>query len=230
MLSGMTTVAYDPAWCQTPEWKPGQRQNIPAIRFTVLRKVRGKTVGDIANVEVLRTGQWAGKRFGNADLDELAANFPRVGFRPPVKLGHTDKPDDPAYGWVSSLKRVKDRLLAGFQSVPEELIAMIKAKRYNSVSVEVFDNLERNGERFRLALKAVAILGAAIPAVSGLKPLSESLGFAAGQPYRIVTEPAGVAIARLAEAHAEQSGLDYGAALSHVCKQYPQLAREYTGV
>jgi len=153
-------------------------------------------MGDIANVEIMRTGTWNGKRFGNADLDELGANFSRVGFRPPVKLGHTDKPGDPAYGWVSSLRRVKDRLLAGFVSVPEDLITMIKAKRYNSVSVELFENLVRNGETFRLALKAVAVLGAAIPAVSGLKPLSESLGaFASGQPYFILREPAGVAIA-----------------------------------
>jgi len=206
-------------------------ERVPPMRFTVLRVENGgKRVGDIANVEIMRTGTWNGKRFGNADLDELAANFTRVGFRPPVKLGHTDKAGDPAYGWVSSLKRVRDRLLAGFVSVPEELITMIKAKRYNSVSVELFESLVRDGVTYRLALKAVAILGAAIPAVSGLKPLSESLGFVAGQPCLILTEPAGVAIARLAEAHAEQSGMDYGAALSHVCRRHPELAREYVGV
>ena len=160
-------------------------ERVPPMRFTVLRRKNGgKRVGDIANVEIMRTGTWNGKRFGNADLDELAANFTRVGFRPPVKLGHTDKPGDPAYGWVSSLRRVRDRLLAGFVSVPEELLTLIRAKRYNSVSIELFENLLRNGETFRLAFKAVAVLGAQIPAVSGLKPLSESLGaFASGQPH-----------------------------------------------
>lgn len=207
------------------------RDRIPKMRFTRLRKAGDKVVGDIANVEILRTGVWNGKRFTNADLDELAANFTRVGFHPPVKLGHSDKPDDPAYGWVSSLRRVRDRLLAGFVSVPEELMRQIKEKRYNSVSVEIFDNLVRNGVTYKLVLKAVAVLGAAIPAVSGLKPLSECFsGFAGNEPYIIVTEPAGWAIARLAEAHSKQSGMDLMAATRHVCKERPELAKDYTGV
>lgn len=185
-------------------------------------------MGDIANVEIMRVGTWNGKHFRNAHLDEIIANFPRVGFQPPVKLGHSDKPGEPAYGWVSSLKRVGDRLLAGFTSVPEELIAMIRAKRYNSVSVELFDDLVRNGITYKLVLKAVAVLGAAIPAVSGLKPLSES--FALGQPYFILREPAGHAVARLALVHAKETGLDYWAAVAHVCRHHPELAREYVGV
>lgn len=142
-------------------------------------------MGDVLNVEVFRVGQWNGERFGTSDLDSMVSAFGRVGYTPPVKLGHDDSPGAMAFGWVSNLRRVGDKLLANLVDVPDSLIAMIRAKRYDSVSVEIFNDLVRDGVKFVRALKAIAILGAQIPGVSGLRPISESLGFGIEAPYTI---------------------------------------------
>lgn len=129
--------------------------------------------GSLNDVEIFRTGKWKGDIFTTKDLDDIVEAFARVGFRPPIKLGHAEKSGDPAFGWVASIKRLGDRLVADFVDLPKEVFQAIKQKRFNAVSSEIFFNLERGGQKFRRALKAVALLGAEIPAVAGLKPLSE---------------------------------------------------------
>ncbi len=52
---------------------------------------------------------------------------------------------------------------------------LIAARAYAAVSCEIFWDLKRNGRTFPRALKAVALLGAGVPAVSGLKPLYQCL-------------------------------------------------------
>ena len=73
--------------------------------------------------------------------------------------------------------------------LPDKLAAGIKDHRFDSVSPEIFFNLTRNGEKFRRALKAVALLGAEIPAVAGLKPLRESDLFNDGSEFHVYTMP-----------------------------------------
>lgn len=129
---------------------------------------------NIDGVEIFRTGTWNGDKYTAGDLDDMVAAFAGVGFKPPVKLGHKDSSGDPAYGWVESVRRSGDILIASFTDLPKSIFEAIKNKRFNAVSSEVFFNLKRNGVKFRRALKAVALLGAEIPAVSGLKPLHDS--------------------------------------------------------
>lgn len=127
------------------------------------------------NVEIFRTGTWNGDKFNTTDLDDMVNNFNAVGFKPPVKLGHDEKSGDPAFGWVAALRRVGDRLVADFIDLPDKIFQAIKDKQFDAVSSEIFFNLKRDGKLFKRALKAVALLGANIPAVSNLRPLSESL-------------------------------------------------------
>lgn len=129
---------------------------------------------NLDDVEIFRTGTWNGDKYDARDLDDIVNAFDQVGFKPPVKLGHKEDSGDPAYGWVSSLRRVGDKLLASFVDLPKPIYEAIKNKRFNAVSSEIFFNLTRGNKKFRRVLKAVALLGAEIPAVSGLKPLHDS--------------------------------------------------------
>lgn len=145
----------------------------------------------INGVEIFRVGKWNGKEYTAKDLDEMVKNYGEVGYVPPVTLGHTDNPDAPAYGWVRNLRRDGDVLLADFSDVPDDLVDMIKDKRYDAVSSEIYFDLPRDDKKFRRALRCVAILGAHPPGVSDLKPLSDAVAgfaaFAVSTPYERVT-------------------------------------------
>lgn len=141
--------------------------------------------GVIKGVEIFRTGTWNGDRYTLRDLQDMVDAFGRTGFRVPVKLGHVENSGDPAFGWVTDLRIEGDRLIADFEDVPNDVIQMIRDKRFGSVSAEIFWNLERNGEKFRRALKAVALLGAETPGVGDLRPLFEAQ-FAGDKYSRIV--------------------------------------------
>lgn len=129
--------------------------------------------GEVKGVEIFRSGTWNGDKYSNKDLDDIVAATTKVGFKPPVKLGHSSKPGEPAYGWVKGVRREGDKLIADLINVPDKIMEAIKNRRFDSVSSEIFWNLKRNGETFRRALKAVALLGSDIPGVSNLKPLRE---------------------------------------------------------
>lgn len=128
----------------------------------------------IKNVELFATGKWNGDEYNVSDLDEMVTAFNDVGFKPPIKPGHTDAPGTPAYGWVANLKRVGDKLVGDLIDLPKKVYEAIKDRLYDTVSAEIYWDLERNNRTFKRVLKAVALLGAEIPAVD-LKPLSESL-------------------------------------------------------
>lgn len=100
------------------------------------------------------------------DLAALAA-----GYQPgaaPIVVGHP-KTDDPAYGWIKSL-RVDERgvLLAKPMDVDPAFAAMVNARRFKNVSVKISPDKAR--------LIHVGFLGAAPPAVAGLKPAAFSAG------------------------------------------------------
>jgi hypothetical protein len=146
-------------------------------------KELGQTLSD---VEIFRVGTWNGDKYTGKDLDDIVASFDKIGYRPPVKLGHKEDSGDPAYGWVASLKRVGDRLVATFEDIPDKLFQSIKDRQFDTVSSEIFWNIKRNGSTFRRALKAVAILGAEIPAVADLKPLRDSVEAFTGDEMSMV--------------------------------------------
>jgi hypothetical protein len=126
---------------------------------------------DIANVEIFRVGRWNSDDYSVQDLDDMVRNFPLVGFQVPLKIGHAEKSGGRAYGWVRNLRRVGDKLIADFTDIGSDLFRVIKQRGYDQVSSEIFWNLERNGRKFRRVLRAVALLGAEVPGVSGLAPL-----------------------------------------------------------
>src|SRR3990167_788154 len=144
----------------------------------------------LTDIEIFAAGTWNGDKYSVADLDHMVAAFDGVGYRPPVKLGHTDDPGAPAFGWVEKIWRVGNKLLANFMDLPTAVFIAIKNRRYDSVSSEIFWNLKRDAAVFPRALKAVALLGAGIPGVAGLKPLREAFNGAVGDihVYKLTPE------------------------------------------
>lgn len=93
------------------------------------------------------------------DLDAAVASFDPADRRVPLVLGHP-KLDDPAFGWLTEVKRDGDVLLARFGDVPEPVREAVDQGRYRNVSAKF-----ARGWR----LWHVGLLGAAQPAIPGLK-------------------------------------------------------------
>lgn len=148
---------------------------------------------NLKSVEIFSVGKWRGNRMVEVTslmLDQIVNNFKDVnsvpGYGVPVKLGHNDKIGEPAYGWMSDLVRVGDTLVADFADVPAEIVDAISKRRYNSVSIELWPQVQYAGKVFENVLGGVALLGAEWPAVKGLKPLSASLFAAEWTDEKIV--------------------------------------------
>ena len=144
----------------------------------------GTPQGRRIEVEIFSTGDWNGETFTRADLEEIAGNFERLKahLKPPLKFGHDENQTllgqsdgDPALGWVEGLRVFGDKLLATFAGVPEIVFHAIRAGRYRRVSAEIYFNVRRAGKRLGKALKAVALLGADLPAVTNLEDLTAFL-------------------------------------------------------
>lgn len=136
------------------------------------------------DAEIFSVGEWNGETFTREDLEEIAANFERLRgvLQPPLKFGHDDsqtllgqQDGDPALGWVQGLRVVGDRLVATFAGMPSVVLEAIRNGRYRRVSAELYFNVRRGGEALGKALKAVALLGADLPAVTNLRDLTAFL-------------------------------------------------------
>ena len=134
-----------------------------------------KDLYNMKNIDIFRAGKWNGDEYSIEDLDHMVSAFNKVGFQVPVKLGHGPQPDGRAFGWVASLRRQGDKLIANLRDIPKRVYDIIKERGLDTVSSEIFWNLKRNGTTFPRVLKAVALLGAETPGVSGLTPLRNSV-------------------------------------------------------
>jgi cation transport regulator len=130
------------------------------------------------DAEIFSVGVWNNDKYSERDLDDIVAHFSelRDSIKPPIKLGHTWKQGQPALGWVKDVKRVGKKLIATLSDVPKLVYDSIKAGRYKRVSSEIYWNFKsKAGKTYNYVLKAVALLGADIPAVDNLKDLEAYL-------------------------------------------------------
>jgi len=135
-----------------------------------------KSVYEIPNVEIFRSGNWKGDDYTDSDLDQMVNSFDEVGgvIKPYLKLGHNKEqkllPDGmPAAGWITGLRREGSKLLATFSNVPKVIKELIEKKAYGRISSEIYWNANIENKKYPKALKAVALLGADTPAVKGLE-------------------------------------------------------------
>lgn len=100
-----------------------------------------------------------------ADLDKMVSSYNPADFEAPIVIGHPKGDSAPAYGWVEGLKRVGDVLLAKFKQVAPEFSQGVRDGRWKKRSVRI----HQDG-----TLGHVAFLGAAPPAIAGLKDIQFS--------------------------------------------------------
>jgi hypothetical protein len=137
-----------------------------------------KETYNIDNKEIFAVGTYNGTKVTHQDLEDMVAAFKELkGHRDvPLKLGHTNNQKFlqsdglPAAGWIDSLKKVGDKLICSIKEIPKKVKELIDSGAYKKVSSEILLNWidGSNGQKYRRVLSGVALLGAEIPAVSGL--------------------------------------------------------------
>jgi len=136
-------------------------------------------INRVQGVEVFSTGIWNGDEYTVADLQLMVDAFDQnaEGFRPFLKLGHTDKQKLlqveglPAAGWIERLYVRRDKLLADFMDIPKKIFELIQKKAYRKVSAEIYWDIVIHGKKFKRMLGAVALLGAENPGVMNLRDI-----------------------------------------------------------
>lgn len=139
---------------------------------------------DINDVEVFAEGTWNGDSYSIQDLDEIVNTFNETKdhLKPYLKLGHSEKQkllaedELPAAGWVENLKRMGNKLVADFKRIPRKIYEIIKNGGYKRVSIELYVNAKIKDKEFPKALKAIALLGGATPAVGTLDDIRALYG------------------------------------------------------
>lgn len=148
------------------------------------QKFEFKGLGDW--FEVFRAGthidsKGVERTWSTADLDSIVANHSSDAAAPFV-VGHP-KTNNPAFGWVSELKRDGDVLLAKGRDIYKEFADAVEQKLYPKRSVSLVQT--DSGIR----LNHVGFLGAVAPAVPGLQDIQFNLD-ASASTYEFSTESA----------------------------------------
>lgn len=117
-------------------------------------------------IEIARTGTFtdsAGREqtFTAQDLEAIASAYDPAMRDCPLVFGHPQSDSAPAFGWAQKLKAEGGKLLAVFERVPEQVRALVDAGHYRHVSMSLMPD--------RKTLRHVALLGAAQPAIDGLR-------------------------------------------------------------
>jgi len=117
--------------------------------------------------EIFRTGKHTAnngntKTYTEQDLDKIVESYNPKESEAPIVVGHP-KDNSPAYGWIESLKRVGDRLIAKARDIVPEFSEALQKKLYKKRSI----SLTPDGK-----LRHVGFLGGALPAVKGLTDIS----------------------------------------------------------
>lgn len=148
---------------------------LPVSYFSDNKEI--KLFDRIEGMEIFRSGTWNGDTYTNQDLDKMVENFRKLEGKHavPIKIGHGEKQTFlekeglPAAGWIKSLQRFGDKLIANVEDVPSKIGDLIRKRAYKKVSAEIYPKYkDSEGNIFTNVLRAVALLGADIPAVEGL--------------------------------------------------------------
>lgn len=105
------------------------------------------------------------RSFSTEDIDKIIQNYSAQyanNEKAPAVIGHPQT-NNPAYGWVKSLQRKDDILLAEFEDIDEAFKEAVNKKKFPKTSVALYPDLK---------LRHVGFLGAVPPAVKGLKDVT----------------------------------------------------------
>ena len=129
-----------------------------------------------ARIEVFRPGTFTPMQgeaitYSASDLKAMADAYDPQTAPAPIVVGHPET-DAPAYGWIEGLEYDprEGRLFANLGDIEPQFADLVKAKRFQKVSMAFFSpNQSCNPVPGTWYPKHVGFLGAAAPAVSGLK-------------------------------------------------------------
>lgn len=102
------------------------------------------------------------KEFKKEDLDKIVETYNNGKNDAPIVIGHP-KSNAPAWGWIESLKRSGEYLLAKPKDLAPEFKEWVGKKMFKKVSMSIGSDG---------ALRHIGFLGAAAPAVKGLPDVS----------------------------------------------------------
>ena len=167
--------------------KDARRQAKRDIKRDRERSNMNEELGE-CEMEIFREGTHNGEDFSAEDLDEIAANFKKLKneVRPKLKITHLgDEPQQEtlaglmSYGDIEEVYVRRDsegrsRLYARVTHIPKGVIAWIAERRFPERSIEIYPEFKlgtKEGPVYRNVLKAVALLGHQMPAVTGMAPI-----------------------------------------------------------
>lgn len=128
-------------------------------------------------LEIFKTGKRTDSQgrewdFSDSIVDEVVREYDPAVFSAPLVVGHPTM-DAPAYGWVNSLSLDKTILKAEPVDVEPQFAALVNDKRFPKISASFFPpSHPANPKPGKWYLQHVGFLGAAAPAVPGLKAAS----------------------------------------------------------
>ncbi len=126
--------------------------------------MKGNTIPETLEIEVFKAGDYGPRgQFNEADLETMARDYDREVHEAPVTLDH--QRSGAALGWVSSLRRVGDRLFATIEKISPTLAELLQSGAYKKRSIDLYRSLRETGRPY---VKAVSFLGAGTPVVKGL--------------------------------------------------------------
>lgn len=112
--------------------------------------------------------------FCGADLETVTHNYNPATHEAPLVVGHPAI-NGPAYGWVKSVEARPDGLYAVPSDVQPEFAELVRSGAYKKVSGSFYvPGAKNNPSPGGYYLRHIGFLGAAAPAVKGLKPVSFS--------------------------------------------------------
>lgn len=172
----------------------------------------------MTTIEIFRPGTFTDMKghtlsFSAADLAATAAAYDPVKGEAPLVVGHPTH-DAPAFGWVRGVQFANGSLSIDPDQVDPSFAAAVREGRFKKVSPSFYSpSAPDNPVKGVWYLRHVGFLGAAVPAVTGLKPVAfaggddevATLEFAAPQPEEVPVSDLKQAAdaARLAELEAE---------------------------
>ncbi|MEQ1890288.1 MAG: peptidase [Alphaproteobacteria bacterium] len=130
----------------------------------------------MTQIEIFRAGthqpmQGAAIHFSQSDLDAIVKAYDPALHEAPLVIGHPVH-NGPAHGWVKSLARHGDALVAEVGEIDPAFADLVRGGRYKKVSASFYlKDAPNNPAPGQMGLRHVGFLGAMAPAVKGLRAI-----------------------------------------------------------
>jgi len=119
---------------------------------------------DIAKIGTWTTSSGETSTLDESKLDKIISQFEQGEKRVPLVFGHP-KDNQPAYGWVSELRRSGGTLEAKLKQVHEDVVKLVENGNFKNVSISLTPDMK---------LRHIGLLGAVQPAIKGLREVAFS--------------------------------------------------------